>query len=165
MSAPGALCHDRINNKLYCAHYTYGYVTVIDCASDRVIKTIHLTGETPEPCAFTWNPVQNRIYVADKEQGKVAVLRDSMTGVEEGRPPSVPGPASYVGPTVVRNVLHLLEASGLEPQAASLLDIAGRAVLSLKPGANDVRHLPAGAYFIRFTRNGPFSTSRLLILP
>jgi hypothetical protein len=32
-----------------------------------------------------------------------------------------------------------------------LLDAAGRKVMALKPGANDVRHLPAGVYFFHST--------------
>jgi hypothetical protein len=53
------------------------------------------------------------------------------------------------GATVVRGVLFLPEASGPRPQAASLSDISGRKVLDLKPGANDVRALAPGVYFVR----------------
>jgi hypothetical protein len=51
--------------------------------------------------------------------------------------------------TVVRNVLFLPEAASCKPQAASLLDISGREVMGLKPGANDVRALVPGVYFLR----------------
>jgi hypothetical protein len=51
--------------------------------------------------------------------------------------------------TVVRNVLFLPEAAGRKPQVASLLDATGRKVLDLKPGANDVRALAPGVYFVR----------------
>jgi len=50
-------------------------------------------------------------------------------------------------PTVVRNVLFLPV-----PQLAlhySLFDMAGRSVMSVRPGANDVRGLAPGVYFIR----------------
>jgi hypothetical protein len=47
-------------------------------------------------------------------------------------------------------VLVLLAATNHKPQAASwLLDIAGRGVLDLRPGASDVRRLVAGVYPIR----------------
>jgi hypothetical protein len=52
-------------------------------------------------------------------------------------------------PTVVRGVLFLPEATGHKPQAAGLLDISGRRVLDLLPGANDVRSLAPGVYFVR----------------
>ncbi|MCX6842983.1 MAG: hypothetical protein NTX53_11950 [candidate division WOR-3 bacterium] len=52
--------------------------------------------------------------------------------------------------TAVRNVLFLPEATGHKPQAArSLLDIGGRKVIDLTPGANNVRGLAPGVYFVR----------------
>jgi hypothetical protein len=51
--------------------------------------------------------------------------------------------------TVVRDLLFLPGASSPEPQAASLLDISGRKVMGLQPGANDVRALAPGVYFVR----------------
>jgi len=67
------------------------------------------------------------------------------------------------GPTVVRGVL-VLGGNGDSPSEredarysphfpvmsrASLLDISGRRVMELRPGANDVRALAPGVYFIR----------------
>jgi hypothetical protein len=54
--------------------------------------------------------------------------------------------------TIVRGVLHMPVATGLKPQAASLLDISGRKVMDLQPGANDVRALAPGVYFVRETQ-------------
>jgi hypothetical protein len=53
------------------------------------------------------------------------------------------------GASVVRGVLWLPPASSLKPQAASLLDISGRKVADLRPGANDVSRLSPGVYFVR----------------
>jgi hypothetical protein len=50
-------------------------------------------------------------------------------------------------PTLVRRVLNL-PASLFTPHS-SLFSPAGRRVLSLRSGPNDVSHLPAGVYFIR----------------
>jgi len=50
--------------------------------------------------------------------------------------------------TIVRGVFVLPEASSRKPQAASLMDIAGRRVVVLRPGANDVRTLAPGVYFV-----------------
>jgi hypothetical protein len=59
---------------------------------------------------------------------------------------SVTGEAS-----VVRGVLFLPRS--LDPSLhRSLLDISGRKVLDLKPGANDVRGLAPGVYFVRGTQ-------------
>ena len=51
--------------------------------------------------------------------------------------------------TVVRNFLLLPSAASPKPQAASLLDISGRQVVALKPGANDVSRLSPGVYFVK----------------
>jgi hypothetical protein len=53
-------------------------------------------------------------------------------------------------PTVVRGVLFRGDSprTGTVPKTA-LLDISGRKVLDLKPGANDVSRLSPGVYFVR----------------
>jgi len=52
--------------------------------------------------------------------------------------------------TILRGVLVLPSASGVERQASgALLDISGRKVLDLLPGPNDVRRLAPGIYFVR----------------
>ena len=48
-----------------------------------------------------------------------------------------------------RGVLYLPGASSLKPQAASLMDASGRRVIQLHAGANAVRALAPGVYFIR----------------
>jgi hypothetical protein len=52
-------------------------------------------------------------------------------------------------PTFIRGVLFLPEASSHKLQATSLMDIAGREVMKLKPGVNDVRGLSPGVYFVQ----------------
>jgi hypothetical protein len=61
--------------------------------------------------------------------------------------------APLPGPTIVRDVLRLGQ-SGDRPSSGGtvpvlLLDPAGRIVMHLLPGDNDVRHLSPGIYFIR----------------
>jgi hypothetical protein len=52
--------------------------------------------------------------------------------------------------TLVRGILFLPGAASRKSQAPScLLDISGRKVMSLKPGANDVSRLSPGVYFVR----------------
>jgi hypothetical protein len=50
---------------------------------------------------------------------------------------------------MVRGVLFLEEAASHKPRSPSLLDISGREVLDLRPGANDIRALAPGVYFVR----------------
>ena len=68
-------------------------------------------------------------------------------GMEERAQPEASG--SQPTATVVRGVLFLAEATSRKPQAASLLDIAGRKVLDLHAGPNDVSRLSPGVYFVR----------------
>jgi hypothetical protein len=58
-------------------------------------------------------------------------------------------------PTVVRGVLFL-PPSSLRLHPSSLFDMTGRAVMSLHSGANDVRRLAPGVYFV--TEDGPRRT-------
>ncbi len=67
------------------------------------------------------------------------------TDVSESRPE--PGTAARPAPTVIRGVLFLPEAASFRP--ASLMDATGRKVMELAPGANDVRALAPGVYFVR----------------
>ena len=56
-----------------------------------------------------------------------------------------------IGPTIVHGVLFLPRS--LDPSIPSaLLDISGRKVLDLTPGANDVSRLSPGVYFVRETQ-------------
>jgi hypothetical protein len=50
--------------------------------------------------------------------------------------------------TVVRGTLFLPQAASYKLQAATLMDITGRNVLCLKPGANDLSGLAPGVYFV-----------------
>jgi hypothetical protein len=52
------------------------------------------------------------------------------------------------GPTVVPDVLFLPKSTS-PSSSTSLLDVGGRKVLDLHAGANDVRGLAPGVYFIR----------------
>jgi len=52
-------------------------------------------------------------------------------------------------PNVVRGVLYLKESTSSSASPSWLLDVAGRKVLDLRPGANDVRPLAPGVYFVR----------------
>jgi hypothetical protein len=77
-------------------------------------------------------------------------------GVEET--PNADVRAVNTMPTVARGVLFLPEAASHKPQAASyLLDAAGRKVAELRTGANDLRALAPGVYFVR---EEPQATSR-----
>jgi hypothetical protein len=69
--------------------------------------------------------------------------------------------------TIVRGVLFI-ETRGEKREARSeLLDVSGRKVLDLQPGANDVSRLSTGAYFVRSEPSavigGPSAVTKVVI--
>ena len=71
-------------------------------------------------------------------------------------------------PSIARGVLLQPSAIGSERQPSSLLDISGRKVMTLGPGANDVSRLAAGVYFVRegtqATANKPITVRKVVIV-
>jgi hypothetical protein len=67
-------------------------------------------------------------------------------GIQESFKPQAA--SSKLMPTIVRGAIRLAPTTNPKPQAASLLDAAGRKVMGLLPGANDVRALAPGVYFV-----------------
>jgi len=141
-SEPYALVWNSTNNNVYCANGDN--VSVIDGATNRVIATIPV-GSAPR--AFAWNSIQNRVYVANYSSSSISVLRDNAVGIVEMANGAVR--MANGGATIVRNVLNLEPARDNLKSEICLLDISGRKVLELKPGANDVRQLAPGVYFVR----------------
>jgi YVTN family beta-propeller protein len=127
-------------------------VTVISSPDDRVVGRLRV-GDSPGP--MTW--LAGRVFVGNRLGASLTVVRDSLApGIEEAMDGErgARGP----GPTIVRGVLMLPRdmtefgpANSDRVPRPVLLDAAGRRVLALKPGANDVRSLPAGVYFVHST--------------
>jgi YVTN family beta-propeller protein len=142
---PVALSYDLLNDYVYCVCRASNAVYVIDAHRDSLVGQVAVGAE---PFALAWNPIELRTYVLNYGSSSVSVLHDSLhVGLaEEGVGVLA---ERRVTPTVVRGVLPLVSSSNLKPQATSLLDISGRRVLDLHPGANDVSRLAPGVYFIR----------------
>jgi YVTN family beta-propeller protein len=125
-------------------------VLLIDGATNAIRKTVP-SGSRCE--VFAVNPAGGRVYAISSYSSSISVIADTLTGVEESPKPQASN--RRLGPTIVRGVLFLLEARGEKREARSeLLDIGGRKVLNLKPGANDVRSLAPGVYFVRQAEPG-----------
>jgi hypothetical protein len=90
---------------------------------------------------MAWDMVDNRVFQATTS--RLYVYRDDPYGIEE----QTAGLPEKRHATIVRGVLFL--PPSLLTANFSLLSIDGRKVLDLQPGANDVRTLPAGVYFVR----------------
>jgi YVTN family beta-propeller protein len=138
---PGALIYNPTNNKLYCANSGSIYgpppplepdstVTVIDGGWFNPVLTTIAVGSGP--CAFTWNPVQNRTYVANYCGSSVSVIRD-VVAVEEEKLLSIS--RNGLGATIFRGPLQLPDG-----KKCKVFDITGRVVEPSK--------IQPGIYFI-----------------
>jgi hypothetical protein len=120
-----------------------GYLYVIDVSNPQ------------NPHAVGWYELEGAVDVA--VSGNLAYVTDYVSGLKiveflgEGVAETPNGEVRLAKcvPTVVRDVLFLPAATSHKPQATSLLDISGTKVMDLLPGANDVRALVPGVYFVR----------------
>jgi len=135
--------YNAYNCVVYCRAAGGG---VFVCAGTDIVQTFGTQGYGG---GFAWNRRQNRMYAACEDDSRIAVLRDVGGGVAEGQT-SKQQLGFHQGITIVRGALFLPEVSDIKREASSsLLDISGRKVLDLHPGANDVRALSPGVYFVR----------------
>jgi hypothetical protein len=133
------LMDDR-NDKLYL-----NYGAVVDCRYDSVVTQL----DSIDPRSIAWDAIDNRVFQATTS--RLYVYRDDPYGVEEE--PTVPLKRRHA--TIVRGVLFLprdmTETAAVSDRVPRpiLLDVSGRKVMDLNTGANDVRTLAPGVYFIR----------------
>jgi photosystem II stability/assembly factor-like uncharacterized protein len=98
---------------------------------------------------FLWAvqfPVDELTGFAVGRNGVITKTTDGGGGVEETPSARV---RTTDAATIVRGVLNLQPAIYDLPTEIVLLDAAGRRVLNLRPGANDVQSLAPGVYFVR----------------
>ncbi len=106
------------------------------------------------------NPIDHKIYVSVYWDSAIYVFRDSLQGIAEvqiGSQVSQP-----MAPTFIRDFLLLSESEMGDNRGAVLMDVTGRKVLALTSGANDVRSLAPGVYFVRGQRGGSKATKVLI---
>jgi DNA-binding beta-propeller fold protein YncE len=110
---------------------------IIDARADTLIKTIPM-GQAL--CRMCHNSVNSRVYVTDETGNVVYVIRDTSTGISE----AVPAALAWTRRSAVTVVRRAMSWSGQTP--AALVDLAGRRVLALNPGRNDLTRLAPGVY-------------------
>ena len=142
------MCLDHTGDFVYGAALADSALLVIDARVDSVVTTVRLPPSwAARKNSLVLNRITNRIYQAQYDDqyrygNVIPVIRDSMLiGLEE------PGPFSSsrgVGPTLFNRGVPLRATV-----PAVIFDATGRRVLDLEPGANDVRRLAPGVYFLR----------------
>ncbi|MFO7651583.1 MAG: DUF4082 domain-containing protein [bacterium] len=112
----------------------------------------------------TWYQLTAAPFYVDRNWNQRAIVF-SLTGIEEELGPAEPARASPRA-TVVRSVLILPRPPAPDPRSrASLLDAAGRTVMALRAGDNDVSGLAPGIYFVVTPHPVPFDKLRAGSLP
>jgi len=139
----GRLC-DTIRNRVY--GFDRNGVVVLDGTTDSVLARFTIS----QPGKMAWDARRGRVYVGSGTN-LVTVIRDTTTGLADAGL-SVATRGSLA--TVVSNVLWVPMASGsplrtAKGRRAVLLDAAGQRVTELQPGANDVRRIVPGVYFLQ----------------
>ena len=154
------MAFDSIADRMWVTSPDYGCMSLVDGRTNSFLGLFE-AGDSPGDIA--WVPQHRSMYVVDQAGQAILVLRDTaMAGVYEN-PVSLPARAM---PTIVRGVLMMGDRGQKTGDRAELLDISGRKVLDLRPGANDVRRLAPGVYFVsepRTTNQGLRTTTKVVV--
>jgi hypothetical protein len=136
----------------------------------ETVRTVAGAPVTPGPpttlssrCGFgDWNNDGVVDFLLSGNGGRVELFLGTMP-TSTGEESRTAVPHLKVGSSVVAGVLELSQAASHQPQATShLLDIAGRKVLELRPGPNDVGRLAPGVYFV--TAGRPVLPRRVVVV-
>ncbi len=103
--------------------------------------------------------VDGRMFNTDRIWGAVNPLPGA---VEEGRQPVLQDSRPLA--TIVRGLLRVPASSAERGVPCALLDISGREVMNLQPGANDVRGLAPGVYFVQSSLDNRQTTVTKVVL-
>jgi DNA-binding beta-propeller fold protein YncE len=129
---------------IYYPHPVHNSLIIYDTQSDSVAAVYENLPNWPVTAISS--PERRCIYVGCTDV--ILVYSDVPPGVAESMNDER-GVMNTRAASIVRGILFLPGANSLKPQAASLVNVSGRRVMALRPGANDVRALPPGVYFVR----------------
>gem|GEM_PF-745337 len=136
-------CLDHTGRYLFITSRLDSCLIVCDTRSDSLLAGYPLLSFPP--LRIVSNPDLGCVYVAC--QDVILAYPDLPPSVSEQ--PAASGLPKLPLQTVVRWVLFLAERASSSSSTSCLMDAAGRKVLDLRPGANDVSRLAPGVYFIR----------------
>jgi DNA-binding beta-propeller fold protein YncE len=158
-SGPANMVLDTDGNRLFVDPSVdhVADLVVVDCAADSIVARV----EPEYPFyGFVWNPRHSRLYLGTYEEGRIGVIKFPVGIAEEGKRTGV----VVTGPTIVRSVLRIGDLGPKTEDRAGLLDVAGRRVMELQPGENDIRHLAPGVYFLRTAESGKRSAVTKVVI-
>ncbi|HTW91081.1 MAG TPA: YncE family protein [bacterium] len=132
-------------NRLYCAETGNRELCVTNGTGDAIIRRVPMGVNST---VLAWNPAHWWVYALDPYSPSIVVVSDTMLGIEETEPRVQ---SHKLEATIVRGVLVLDAVYSRQKTgySAELLNITGRKVMDLSTGANVVRALAPGVYFVR----------------
>jgi hypothetical protein len=139
-----------------------------DCGVDwsREETLTYSSSNSSGPAMVALGSLLNVTYCNDSTGvSQVWYLRNPSgnVGTEDSFKPQAP--SHWSATTIIRGILFLTPASGVKRGASGvLLDISGRGVLDLTPGANDVSRLAPGVYFVHSTVDARHSTITKVVI-
>ena len=108
-----------------------------------------VNGNPPRINFCDWDGDTDRDMITCDYYGSVFLRRNATLAVKERSPQVIS--SQVPGATIVRGMLWLRGWAG---DGALLLDAAGRTVMNLTPGSNDVGRLRSGVYFVSSISRG-----------
>lgn len=147
----GLLIWNPITNKIYMeksidtiGNIEYHTIKVIDCRTNRIIKTIPMPIDFRLPYAF--NPRQNCLYFGNIYQSKLIVIRDELTGIYSNNSEKKEKYSFF--PTIGKDFNIILK----EKEEIVVYNSIGRKVKSFFGENISIKELKKGIYFIRLKR-------------
>ena len=131
-------------------HFFISYSGSTDNGETWSAETALTTADGMGTAAVTAVGGMAHLILYDNRDGnhEIYYKRNPTAGAVEETPNAEVGTPDR-GPTIVRGVLRLADGSSASSSPSLLLDISGRKVLNLQPGANDVSSLAPGVYFVQ----------------
>jgi YVTN family beta-propeller protein len=132
---PDGLLWSPATDLVYCASSFNDSVIVYAGDGSGTVREFGVGGD---PYAFARSPVQNRIYLSHLNGSKVYVIRDPV-GIAED-------PVGAGGPEWAATTVLAGATFRWAEDPSVLVDVAGRAVMKMVRGENDLSRLAPGVY-------------------
>jgi YVTN family beta-propeller protein len=141
---PTAFCYSTNNNKIYWVDEWSHRVSVADATADSVITTISLGGGLVQPVDLCYNPINERVYTANRLTYNLTVIKDSLTttGISY---PTIDNSFIKIYPNPAENALYLNDKLSFSVYSSNGQLMSQQAESSAHL---DVSNLTPGLYFL-----------------
>ena len=117
------------------------------------------------PCAFAWNSIKNRTYVANFGSSTISVIRDNVTGIEEYFLPDVKPFTSEIYPNPAKSFFVI--RSSFPVKEIEIFDVSGKLIkeiaFSSKEPKISLKGIKTGIYLLKIKVENKEFTEKLII--